>query len=156
MGLVFKLRPAGLYRRVEQVSRAALIDVGRFMVSDIRRSMAAAGKGGRKYRISKGVTHQASAPGQPPSPFSGRLHDSISYQTNWGDKSGVGPAAKYSDKIGRPSRAMGGYVVSVGSNVPYALSLEKGSARRKLQSRPYLWPALRRAREAIKTSFTRV
>jgi len=134
--------------------RSALVEVGTKIVSNVRESMVPGSW--RSYKV-KGVIHVASAPGKPPAPWSHRLHDSITYRTTFGDKSSLGPRAKSSDAIKEPKRAMGGHAVSIGSNAPYALSMEKGmrSGKRKVANRPYLWPALKRSRGTIKEAFTK-
>ena len=105
---------------VEKDIRPALAEIGVKLVHSIKTSMVPGF--GRTYRSGGGV-HIASIPGQPPSPWSGRLRDSITYQTTFGDKIGVGAAAKSSDAIKKPKRAMGGHALSVGSNGESALAM---------------------------------
>lgn len=148
-----KIDREALNRQIEGNVRVGLILAGKGIVELVRASMAASG-GGRTYKTKFGI-HTASGPGMPPAPQTWRLHDSIAYHTNFGDSSPVGPRADKGDKISKPKRAMGGYVVSIGSNVPYALSLEKGNRVKKTAARPYLWPALKKSREIIKEAFDR-
>lgn len=135
----------------EENIRTALIITGQKLVTKIRDSMVAGT--GMIYTI-KGETHFASSPGRPPAPWTGRLKDSITYHTNFGDRSATGPAARSEDAINKPQQAMGGYVVSVGSNVEYALDLEMGT--KNISPRPYLWPMLKSSSEDIKVAFDRV
>ena len=141
-----------LLAEVEKGVREGLIETGMRLVEDIRKSMIPGT--GKTYKW-KGGSHTSSEPGQPPSPLTYRLHDSISYATTFGDKSGVGARAEDGDAIKEPKRAMGGYAVSVGSNAPYALSLEQGDKGKGIKARPYMWPALYRGRQIIKDAFTR-
>jgi len=131
--------------------RTALIITGQTLVTKIRNSMV---MGTGIIYTRKGETHYASAPGRPPAPWTERLRDSITYQTNWGDRCATGPSASASDAVGKPQQAMGGYVVSVGTNVDYALDLESGT--KNISPRPYLWPALKDSTEDIKKAFDRV
>jgi len=115
---------------------------------------------GRRYKRKGHRVHVASVPGRPPAPQSRRLHDSIMYFSSFGDKSNIGSSARPSDELRRPKKAPNNHVVSIGSNVPYALALEKGVKRSftggRIASRAYLWPSLKRSREMIKEAFTRV
>jgi len=149
----FNLDKKALNMMVEENVREALKITGAGLVKIVKDSMQPGS--GRVYKV-KGQEHIASSPGQPPAPWSGRLRDSITYHTNFGDKSELGPAAKATDAIGKPKRAMGGYAVSVGSNTPYALTMERGQKIKKVAARPYLWPALKRSRNLIKEAFDRV
>ena len=134
----------------EQGVRGALIETGARLVEKVRASMTPGT--GRTYKW-KGGQHTASAPDQPPAPFSRRLHDSISYHTTFGDKSSVGQEAEDGDGIKKPQQAMGGHSVVIGTNVPYALDLEIGT--KNVSMRPYLWPALKRSMADIKEAFKR-
>jgi len=135
---------------------SALVRVGKNLVDDVRESMTAGS--GRKYNVG-GKSHQASAAGEPPSPITGRLRDSVMYTTNFGRKSRMGGAAWASDEL--PEIMSGSrteLVLVVGSGAPYALDLEKGvkkatSRRKKMQPRPFMRPALMRSREMIKAEF---
>jgi len=153
MNKVF-INKALMVQLVEGDVRPALAEIGAKIVSDVRESMVPGT--GRTYKH-KGRVHTASAAGRPPSPDSGKLRDSITFHTNFGDQSRVGPMANSGDAIKKPKRAMGGYVVSVGSNVHYALAMEKGTkagkSSRRVADRPYLWPALVRSRGIIKEAF---
>ena len=73
-----------------------------------------------------------SRPGEPPKRVEGALQDSIN-----------------TDIVIRPSVIIG----RVGSNLKYARALELGSAKRGLAKRPYLRPALRKSRPAIRAIF---
>ncbi len=107
------------------VSRAYMIGKIGFIVKDfaeriqkrIKASMATA-KHGRVYTKPGGGIHVASAPGEPPAIWSGKLRDSIDI--------------RYS---------MGGLVAEIGvldsSNPPYAHRLEAGF---KVAARPYIKP----------------
>lgn len=154
------IHKALLLNEVEKGVREALIETGIRLVAKIRDSMAPGT--GKVYKW-KGGVHIASAPGQPPAPFSRRLYNSITYHTTFGDKSDPiltggfyepGDDPK-DDGVKKPQRAMGGYSVVVGSNVPYALALEMGRKDRGALARPYLWPMLKGSREEIKDAFTR-
>jgi len=99
---------------------AALDRVAIAMTADIQRSFKPGT--GREYRRGS-VTHRASAPGQPPAVDTGRLRASITWRrggthkTNWRD---------------------------VGTNVLYAVELEKGTS--KTAPRPFMLPAAERLR----------
>lgn len=153
--MTFKLNidKRALTKKVEGNIRTALIISGQGLVTYIRESMVPGTH--KKYDID-GSIHMSSSPGSPPSPRSGKLRDSITYQTNFGDKCATGPMASPADAVGKPKRAMGGYVVSVGSNVSYALSMEKGEKTHRVAPRPYLRTALMANRALIKRAFTRV
>lgn len=153
MALKININKAAILKEVELGVKEALIKTGIVLVAKIRTSMSPGT--GKTYKW-KGGVHTASAPGQPPSPFSRRLHDSITYHTTFGDKSEVGSQAHQADAVGKPKRSMGGYSVVVGSNVEYARSLEMGDKSQGLAPRPFLWPALKMSREDIKDAFTRV
>jgi len=132
--------------------KGSLIDVGEKLVTKIRGSMVAGSY--RRYKF-KGKVHYSSMPLTPPSPISYRLRDSITYATSFGIKSQVGPAAGAGDGINEPNGSDQEMVLSIGSNVEYALSMEKGYRKNKVERRPYLWPALASSRELIKSSFVR-
>lgn len=76
------------------------------------------GGSGRTYKRG-GVTHQASAAGQPPAVDTGRLRASITYE------------------LGNTGKVL---VARVGTNVNYARHLELGTSR--MRPRPFLRPAL--------------
>ena len=146
-----------LIAEVERNVSIALNEVGKGLVEYIRNSMAPGG--GKVYKY-KTRSHQASAPSQPPSPESGRLKDSITWATSFGTRSNPGGSAQPGDGVGKPETVVGFQSVVVGSNVPYALSMELGqkgkTGRFRTRARPYLWPALKKNRELIKKAFTRV
>ena len=148
-----KINRTELNKIVEGNIRTALIIAGQGLVTYIRNSMAPGT--GKKY-TRDGEVHFASVAGKPPAPWTGRLRDSITYQTNFGDKCAPGPTAQSGDVVGKPKPAMGGYVVTVGSNVDYALTMEKGQKIKKVASRPYLYPALMGNRAMIRKAFERV
>ena len=76
---------------------------------------------GRVYRHGN-VEHQASAPGEPPASDTGRLMGSITQQLAKDEQ---------------------GLVERVGTDVDYALPLERGT--RFIEPRPFLLPALQQA-----------
>ena len=86
---------------------------------------------GRIYRVGKTGTHQASAPGQPPAPRSGRLRDS------W--------VAGRKRQIHKPGKV--GIRLTQGSSfqkaVKYAYSLEYGDKSRRLKKRPFIAPTIK-------------
>jgi len=133
--------------------KGALITTGESLVVKIRNSMNPGMY--RKYKF-KGGTHYSSMPGTPPAPWTRRLSDSITYATSFGSKSSPGPSARATDGINSPIGDDTEMVLSVGSNVEYALSMERGLKSKKVSPRPYLWPALSGSRELIKKSFVRV
>ena len=146
-----------LTKYVNDNIREALIDVGGDLVDKIRDSMVPGH--GRRYKRRRHMiynVHFSSAPGRPPAPWTYRLRDSIMFHSSFGDKSIMGPAAKRNDGIKRPCGAMDAHIVSVGTNVEYALNLEKGSKKLHIQARPFLWPALKSSRGLIKEAFNRV
>ena len=131
--------------------RRALVDVGESLVDSIRGSMWFGL--GKKYKY-KGKIHFASSPGMPPTILSGRLHDSITYATTFGDTSPIGNRAQSGDGVSKPMASIDEHILVIGSNVPYALALEKGIKTRGLAPRPYLWPSLKKGRDTIKKAFT--
>ena len=119
------------------------------------------GKGLVKYTRDSMSTSAGSTPGSPPGVESGRLYDSITWATSFGPKSRPAGRAFPSDGVGKPKLLEGIKAVVVGSNVPYALALERGARttrgkKRRVAARPYLWPALRSNKELIIESFKRV
>lgn len=136
---------------VEGNVRTSLIITGQTLVTKIRNSMA---PGTGNIYTRGGKQHYASSPGRPPAPWTHRLVDSITYQTNWGDRCATGRAARAEDAVNKPQQAMGGYVVSVGTNVEYGDDLELGT--KTIAPRPYLWPALKGSTDDIKKAFSRV
>jgi len=157
-----------LRRAVAGRLRESLINIGSDLVTDVKDSMVnfsastaglrsraqvASGRtnargSGRVYMI-KGVRHRSSPPGSPPAPFTHRLKDSIMFYTSFGDRSNQGPAVQRGDNIKKPKGNMWTkHLVVVGTNVPYAAALEHGTP--SIKPRPYLWPALKRARQNIK------
>ena len=141
-----------MIQMVERNTKTAFNKIGAGLVEKVRSSMSAGS--GKTYKRKGELPHVASSPGRPPAPWSGRLHDSITFRTSFGQKSSMGGRAKPGDEINEPKGAMGGYALSVGSNVPYALSMEKGQKRNKVAARPYLWPCLVGSRGLIKEAFT--
>ena len=94
-----------------------------------------------KRRKAKIVEHQASAPGEFPAADTGRLHQSITTVEVRNDDSAV--------------------VVETGANTPYAERLEFGGShvakngkRVYIAPRPYMTPAFKANREAIKDMVT--
>ena len=98
--------------------------------ADAKRSIAgSAGKMGGRFYKRRGVLHQASAPGEPPSTDTGRLVNSISGELD--------------------TRAPGEANVKAGGGiVKYARFLEFGTA--KMAARPFLFPALEKNKAWIK------
>lgn len=102
--------------------------------------------GGRKYKKPDGTWHYASAPGEPPAIYSGRLKDSISVRANEEVKGitksmissmGVG-LTKPSDIINKPKSKN---TVDIGTRVPYS-DLEVGKG--EISARPYIMPIYKR------------
>ena len=58
--------------------KRALYDIGQDMYKEARRLIKEGPKTGRKYRV-RGRTHTASAPGQPPANWTGKLRRSIGF-----------------------------------------------------------------------------
>lgn len=119
-----------------------LIAVGYELEGIIKRSMREGT--GRIYG-----RHQASAPGEPPAPDTGRLRASIS--TNWtGSPMSRGIVlgrAKVEDGVGRPGSKRGMFTVVVGTNVEYANHLEMGTI--KMAPRPFLRPAFDQVKNRV-------
>lgn len=156
--MTFQFDKQRLTTMAEMNIRTALMIIGVNLVAEIRASMV--GGFGKVYK-KKGVEHRASAPGQPPSPETARLQDSIMYTTTFGDKSEVGSKAQIGDGLDDVTKENDEHFVTVGTNVPYALALEKGakvkySRKAGILPRPYLWPALKKSSEMIKAAFKRV
>jgi len=153
MFLFFK---ESLIRNVELNIRIGLMEAGAGIVEKVRKSMVPGH--GRRWKRKGHVrndVHIASTPGRPPAPWSYRLHDSIMFHTSFGDKSDMGPNAQKTDGIGRPWHIYGEHVVSIGSNVPYAGTMEFGMKEKGIKPRPYLWPSLKKSRALIKKAFDR-
>ena len=96
------------------------------VVNDAKRSVARGPKTGRIYRRGN-ITHQASAPGEPPATDTGVLVNSI-----------AGDVSKTANGV------VQGYVRA---GAGYAGYLEFGT--RKMAARPFLFPAVERNRAAI-------
>lgn len=101
---------------------------------------------GRKYKKPDGTIHQASAPGEPPAIYTGRMKDSISVRANMEIKgttkamiasAGVG-IARPSDILNKPKSKN---TVDIGTKVPYS-GLEVGIGN--VKARPYIEPLFRR------------
>lgn len=90
---------------------------------EIRQVMRDSPRGGKLYRRGRGVSHRASAPGEPPAPDTGRLMGSIQVE---------------------PATA-GTLVAQVFSAAEYARRLEFGDVR--VKPRPAWRPATERVRE---------
>lgn len=58
--------------------KRALYDIGQDMYKEVRRLIKEGPKTGKKYRV-KGRTHTASAPGQPPANWTGKLRRSVGF-----------------------------------------------------------------------------
>ena len=86
---------------------------------------------GKIYRVGKKGTHQASSPGKPPAPRTGRLRDS------W--------VAGRRKKIRKPGKI--GISLTQGASfakaVKYARSLEYGDPSRNLKKRPFIKPTIK-------------
>lgn len=115
-------------REVEQGTVALAADLGAIAVDEIREAMLAS-HGGRSYRR-RGVSHQASAPGEPPAVDTGKLIGALTW--------GVGRA-----KNGRVA-------VDIGTTIeaPYIMFLEYGTAH--MAARPSIGPAMRRLKGRLR------
>lgn len=136
---------------VEQNTKAAFIEIGEKMVNNIRNSMQPGS--GRKYKRPGGRIHIASVAGKPPAKDYGKLAESISYATSFGDKGG-GSNDSGVDGINTPKVGAKYYTLSVGSNSPYALFLELGLGSVKDKPRPYLARSLTDSKKDIEKAFT--
>lgn len=96
------------------------ISIGVKVQSDAIKAIQRGAKTGRTYKR-RGVTHQASAPGEAPATDTGRLASSV-------------------------KRVDDGPVVAVGTAVEYGAFLEFGTS--KIKARPWLFPALEANRPA--------
>lgn len=107
---------------IENAMRGAV----QIVVNDAKRSVARGPKTGRVYRRGN-ITHQASAPGEPPATDTGVLVNSI---------------------VGDVTRAQNNQVQGyVRAGAGYAGYLEFGT--RRMAARPFLFPAIERNRVAI-------
>lgn len=101
---------------------------------------------GRIYRVAKGSSkgrnlrargyHRASSPGAPPAPLTGYLRSSWSVKVARIPDNGLNDATQYLTVEHSPGRAF----IEFGSKVPYAVFLERGTAR--MARRPYLEPTI--------------
>lgn len=116
---------------LERVRRATMQGIVRgteLVRNEALRLIMQTSKSGRVYRT-RGVTHQASAPGEPPASDTGRLANSIT--TSYDQEKLIG-------------------VVS--ANTEYAPYLEYGTS--KMEARPFMRPALTNKAEEVATAIT--
>lgn len=95
------------------------------LVNEIKRKLSQPGSGAIYRR--GGVTHQASAPGEPPAVDRGRLRASYTWQAGGEGK---------------------GSYVDIGTNTVYAPMLEYGTSR--MAPRPHFRPAIEAERQRIR------
>ena len=110
------------------------------------------GKSGYKMRLKTKAKkeHWSSPPNTPPHVDTGRLRASITWAISEGAQQGdaLRTKAQSGDQVGRPDREAKRIIAVIGTNVKYARSLEFGT--RHMKARPFLRPALEKARAKIK------
>lgn len=149
-----------VHMQVDRNVKIGLVEVGNNLVSYIRESMKPGSGRVSHTRVTdsfgrgRRISHRRSAPGEPPAPFTMRLHDSISWSTSMGDNSTVGPNAREGDAVWRPKTSTNQHTVSIGTNVPYSLRLERGGG--KMKARPYLAVALKKNFGIIREAFSKI
>jgi hypothetical protein len=100
--------------------------IGHYLVAKLRETLNQQGHG-RIYRTGRsGGTHQASAPGEPPAPWTGDLRNTTFFETGYEQQE---------------------FFTKVGSPMPYAARLEFGDSH--IAKRPWLGVTLRNERKAI-------
>ncbi len=119
---------AALNKTVSIASKAMIkqLAIGALNIeSDAKSSIQRGSRSGVIYKRG-GISHQSSAAGQPPKTDRGGLVSSI-----------------------RTDFESGGTRVKVGSNIEYSRALEFGNPKRKLQPRPWLFPAFEKNKNKI-------
>ena len=107
--------------------KRALYDIGKDMYSEARRLIKEGPKSGTKYKV-RGRTHTASAPGQAPANWTGKLRRSVGFNV-------------------RPNEVEYGY------RIDYGKYLEEGTS--KMSPRPGLRLTYRNKRKNIRGYFER-
>lgn len=126
-------------RAPDALLRAALVLEG-----NLKQILLTPGKG-RIYKRGKNITHQASAPGDPPAPDIGTLQRSITHEVG---SSSIGGRGRLGSGIAR--------TVRVGSPLTYAWPLEFGTTKAGknhnvvILPRPFMRPALAASRPDMK------
>lgn len=136
--------------------RKRLIVAATTVRSNAVRSMGSGSSGYRAYlKTKKKIEHYSSMPGEPPHVDTGWLRSSITWSISEGVEQGNTPKGKAQpeDVVGVPEKEEGSIIAVVGTNVKYARALELGYAPRRLAARPYLRPALEKAKAKIQWLF---
>lgn len=145
---VRKVATDRLIRAAETVRTIAIKSMGS---GSQGRSIIATHESSRAYtRTKKKKTYWSSPPGEPPHVDTGRLRASITWAISEGAQQGdaLRTKAQSGDQVGRPDREAKRIIAVIGTNVKYARSLEFGT--RHMKARPFLRPALEKARAKIK------
>jgi len=148
-----------LQETIEEEDRKAKVALHKACIvveNEAKRSMSGQ-KSGRSYQVSKtGPLHVASRPGEPPAVLTGRLRASLAHRVS--GKTFIPHAYTFKGKgehkggagVTKLPEPEGGFHVTtahVGTNVEYAMDLEKG--KRKIAARPFMLPALEKSRNKI-------
>lgn len=149
-------------KKVEASNRKSLLEVGRFLIKEIKDIFPKSGSG--RFYYWRGGIIQSSAPGEPPIIRTGRLKDSISANASWSKMSRItfsldgGTPHEFNDGVGRPKDILNRDTIVVGTNVPYADDLEWGGkvfdiasvragiSSARLLPRPWLTPSYGKAK----------
>lgn len=128
--------PEAINKPVRQAIAARALDVE----TDAKQSVLGGGKTGREYKRGKNRIHQASAAGEAPASDTGRLVSAISHKvTNGGLDAEIGVFGSIIDDKGKARN--------------YARDLEFGTS--KMAARPFLFPALEKNKQKIRSSVAR-
>lgn len=143
---------AALRKAVHKVATDKLIVAAETVRTNAVKSMGSGSSGHRKYYRTKAKKeHWSSKPGDAPHVDTGRLRASITWAISEGAQQGDqvrGSAATQDDAVGRPDHEANRIIAVIGTNVKYAKPLEFGT--RHMSARPFLRPALEKARAKIK------
>lgn len=151
MSAKVKWDDAALKKDVRKVVTDRLVIAAETVRTIAIKSMGIGSSGYRKYSKTKEkIPHWSSKPGQPPHVNTGRLRGSITWALSEGVRQGdiIGKSAQKGDEVGRPDREAKRIIAVIGTNVKYGPALEFGT--RKMAARPFLRPALEKARAKIK------
>jgi HK97 gp10 family phage protein len=151
MSAKIKWDDAALKKHVRKVATDRLIRAAETVRTIAIKSMGSGSSGHRKYyRTAAKKEHWSANPGQAPHVDTGRLRASITWAISEGAQQGdaLRTKAQSGDQVGRPDREAKRIIAVIGTNVKYARSLEFGT--RHMKARPFLRPALEKARAKIK------
>lgn len=152
MSAKVKWDDAALRKTVHKAATDRLIIAAETVRTNAIKSMGSGRSGHRKYfRTQAKKEHWSAKPGEAPHVDTGRLRASITWAISEGMRQGTdikGAAAEPEDAVGTPAREARRIIAVIGTNVKYARALEFGT--RHMAARPFLRPALEKARAKIK------